>query len=252
MSREQLTESQAQPSERAAGEHGDVETGGLPPYIYQQVIQLPPGIPERLVQVLKMYPALSKQICDVASQYLGMSTVKQALEIQSTGSGAGITKEQQAAVRELWGEAPRGQSGAKTASPEPAGPEAVTSAPAAEATATPAAEATATPGADATAAPVANATTAKKADPPWVAAARRYNNAHMALVDEFNKLTDNVFALDEYNTDPKAIANWQRKHGLAASGMIGPKTVAAARADKNNDTAVAKVDDGKKGELIDV
>jgi hypothetical protein len=68
------------------------------------------------------------------------------------------------------------------------------------------------------------------AEPAWVAGAQAYNAAHPELVDEFNELTSDVCRLDgEGKVDPQAVARWQRNHGLAPDGKIGPHTVAAAR-----------------------
>ncbi len=89
------------------------------------------------------------------------------------------------------------------------------------------------------------------AAPAWVADARRFNDAHGHLVDEFNDLTHNVLALDDTQIDPQAIARWQRDHGIAADGKVGPHTVAAARAKRDNASEVASGPAPVKAEQID-
>jgi hypothetical protein len=64
----------------------------------------------------------------------------------------------------------------------------------------------------------------------WVAGARAYNAAHPQLVDEFNQLTDDNCLMDAARElDPKAVAHWQRAHGIEPDGKVGPQTVATAR-----------------------
>jgi peptidoglycan hydrolase-like protein with peptidoglycan-binding domain len=68
-----------------------------------------------------------------------------------------------------------------------------------------------------------------KAEPPWVAGARAYNDAHASLVAEFNDLTGFRCAPDDGLIDPQGVAAWQRQHGLDPDGKVGPHTLAAAR-----------------------
>jgi murein L,D-transpeptidase YcbB/YkuD len=74
-----------------------------------------------------------------------------------------------------------------------------------------------------------SAAPAPKAEAPWVAGARKYNDAHAELVSEFNELTKYKCALDDGLIDPQAVAHWQRQHGLEPDGKVGPHTLAAAR-----------------------
>jgi murein L,D-transpeptidase YcbB/YkuD len=67
-----------------------------------------------------------------------------------------------------------------------------------------------------------------KAEPPWVAGARRYNNAHASYVGDFNEATNNSCMIDG-QLDAQAVARWQARHGLAPDGKVGPLTLAAAR-----------------------
>jgi hypothetical protein len=69
----------------------------------------------------------------------------------------------------------------------------------------------------------------KAAEPGWITAASTYNTEHAERVEEFNNLTNNSCAMDGVNNDPKAIAAWQKIHGLAGDGKVGPQTLAAAR-----------------------
>jgi len=67
-------------------------------------------------------------------------------------------------------------------------------------------------------------------DAGWVAAAEAYNDAHPDLVDEFNDLTNNSCRPDGSATlDIVGVSHWQRNHGLAADGKVGPHTVETAR-----------------------
>ena len=65
----------------------------------------------------------------------------------------------------------------------------------------------------------------------WVEGARKYNEAHMALVDEFNELTNYscLYKTGSAGLDPKAVKRWQEANGLPADGKVGPQTVAKAR-----------------------
>ncbi|HMG22191.1 MAG TPA: hypothetical protein VK607_12760 [Kofleriaceae bacterium] len=81
---------------------------------------------------------------------------------------------------------------------------------------------------------VAQAVEIKQAGPDpqaaWTAAAEAYNNAHSDLVDEFNDLTNDSCRLDaSVKLDVVAVSHWQRNHGLAADGKVGPHTVETAR-----------------------
>jgi hypothetical protein len=78
--------------------------------------------------------------------------------------------------------------------------------------------------------------------------ARKYNESHPEFVEEFNRLTQNVFCVSETAEmgalDPLKVAGWQAHRGLAADGKVGPHTVAAARREtsqsvisRNPDTA---------------
>jgi len=236
MSKEQQTQSQDPSFEAADQARGEQAPRALPADIYEQVMRVPPNAPQALAQLLNLHGQFKAQILEVASSQLGMSIVKKALDIQASGQNAGISREEQDSVRALWGEDPSFQSK----------PGAAPEAKASEKASSEAAEVEA-------AAPAPAAAANKKAEPAWIAHARKYNDAHLGLVEEFNNLTGNGVMLDEGTSNPEMIAKWQRMHGLAADGMIGPKTVAAARSARNNNAAVAKTDPSeKKGEKIDV
>jgi hypothetical protein len=79
----------------------------------------------------------------------------------------------------------------------------------------------------------------KKEIPGWVLRARAYNQAHAALVAEFNELTGYACvgpmdwiegeSVEELEVDPYLVAQWQQDAGLAPDGRVGPKTVDAAK-----------------------
>ena len=76
-----------------------------------------------------------------------------------------------------------------------------------------------------------------------MADARRYNDVQEYLVEEFNELTAYVCQNDDTGKlDPKAVADWQRAHGLSADGKVGPHTVQAARAASTKGPQVAKTE----------
>jgi len=77
------------------------------------------------------------------------------------------------------------------------------------------------------------------AEPGWVTRARAYNEAHIALVDEFNDLTGFICALGEDIIDPALVARWQANHDIAPDGRVGAQTVAAARKATANDVTAA-------------
>jgi len=235
--RDQLVDPQVQSTEGAGQAGADVDLHGLPPEIHARVMQVRPGEggAEVLAKLLKDCPEMESQILEAASAYVGMSTVKQAMSIRENPQ-AGISLRNQAEIREI--------TGADTSAAKPA--EAPATAEASAATAVPAAT-SAAPATDESKAPAH-----KKAEPAWVEGARRYNAANPTLVEEFNELTGGIVALDDFTAlDPKAVASWQRNHGIPGDGKVGPQTVATARAQRGSANAVAKADTGAKGELID-
>ena len=76
---------------------------------------------------------------------------------------------------------------------------------------------------------LADGDTRPAAEPAWVAGARTYNDAHADLVAEFNAATAHSCLDASGQLDPQAVARWQRQHGIAADGKVGPHTLAAAR-----------------------
>ncbi|HEY0195642.1 MAG TPA: hypothetical protein VGC42_31225 [Kofleriaceae bacterium] len=237
MSREQQTESQGQfdgssPEAAAPPAHALQ----LPIHVYQQVVQIRPGDAVGLQALLGQHPELSQAIAQVASQHAGMSTVKQAMALQSSHAA-------------LPDSAPLPQGGTQ-ADIRPGGEFALEGGPAAGKRPELFQDYRAGGAAELESAGPARPKVAH--EPPWIVEARRYNDTHEALVNEFNELTDNVLALDERATNPQAISRWQRDHGLAADGKIGPHTVAAARAKRNDSLDVAKADTAPRSDKIDV
>lgn len=63
----------------------------------------------------------------------------------------------------------------------------------------------------------------------WVAKAQRYNLAHPLEVAQFLEITGNL-CIDETTgePDPRKIARWQVKHGVAPDGRVGSDTITTA------------------------
>lgn len=259
MSREQQVEAQGQFDQGSPEAAAPVGAPHLPMPIYQQAAQIQPGDVEALQALLSQYPDYAQAIATVASHHAGMSTVKQAMaaprgkpELQKDYRPGG--------EMELESTSPKPAAGKPELQKDyrPGGEMELESTSSRPAAGKPELQKDYRPGGEveleSTSPTKATATETKaKAEPAWVVAARRYNDAHMALVDEFNNLTDGKFALDDENTNPVQISQWQIQHGLPGDGMVGPKTVAAARAARDNAGHVAKASTPeKKGELIDV
>lgn len=181
----------------------------LRPDLKAQILGMSPGDAGPLAEMLKLYPDLSGGIILFAASHLGNAFVQRAIAIakgtKTQGRPAAMSRgEVRASIEEpaapLSATEMRGFLHDASDGPQPAE------------------------------APAAPRPTQAAAAPAWVAGARAYNAAHSELVDEFNELTSDVCRLDgEGKVDPQAVARWQRNHGLAADGKIGPHTVAAAR-----------------------
>jgi hypothetical protein len=61
------------------------------------------------------------------------------------------------------------------------------------------------------------------------AAANSYNERHPTTVQAFIDATGSACLAADGTIDPDKVSQWQHKHGLAADGMVGPLTVAAAK-----------------------
>ncbi len=76
--------------------------------------------------------------------------------------------------------------------------------------------------------------------------ARKFNEAHPALVAEFNELTQNALCFSETgeigSIDPLKVARWQAHRGLDADGKVGPRTVAAARKEAQATVVASSLD----------
>jgi hypothetical protein len=233
MSKEQLS---AQTQTAAADESRTKDDiHGLPPYLFGQVMKLRPGDADELTRLLKLYPDYAEKILAAASPQVGLSTVKQAqATVQTNAVGASGSLGSTRPGSEFLDETatpttPQGKAGAL--GPVRPGTEYLDETPASLGQ------------------PEAPSVEAKKepesaaAEPPWVADARRYNDIQEYLVEEFNELTDYVCLNDDtVKLDPKAVADWQRAHGVTPDGKVGPHTVQAARAVKTKGSAVAKTE----------
>jgi hypothetical protein len=212
--KDQLNNAQAQTVDQAP-EAAPVDDHHLPPSVYHQTVRVPPGDAQALADLLDKYPGMQPQILAVASSHAGAATVRQAIELhRQAGSGAAAT-----ATVATMDYAPGGDMELE------GGPPAVAAAPAHEEPA---------------------AAKPAHAEPAWVAHARTYNARNTSLVDEFNDLTDFecTDGNGEHAPNPVDVANWQRAKGLTADGMVGPHTIAAARANhaKNNSSQLAGIE----------
>ena len=214
MSREQLTDQQAEHSAAAQGSQTTEETYGLPPHVYGPLMKMGPGDAEALHDLLTNFPGFRQQILSaaVSANQMGNIAIQRAIDMtkrHAVGRPGALTQEQ---IR------PGGEfeleGGPPAAKPAVVRPGAIT-------------QEQMRPGGEfeleSSAAP------APKAEPAWVAGARKFNDVHAELVSEFNDLTKFKCALDDGIIDPQAVAAWQRQHGLDADGKVGPHTLAAAR-----------------------
>lgn len=62
----------------------------------------------------------------------------------------------------------------------------------------------------------------------WRKGARAYNQAHAALVEQFNAATGDACGSGG-DADPEKVARWQTEHQVAPDGRIGPRTFQAAK-----------------------
>ena len=242
MSKEQLS---AQTQTEAAEESRTKDDiHGLPPYLFGQVMKLGPGDADALTKLLRLYPDFSEKILMAASPQVGLATVKQAQAmIQQNAVGASGALGSMRPGSEFLDETATATvpqtTGGALGKVRP-GTEYLDETPAVAATQQPAPGASGD-GATKEAAPAKEAKPAK--DEAWVEDARRYNDVQEYLVEEFNELTDYICLDDDtVKLDPKAVADWQRAHGLTADGKVGPHTVQAARAVKTKGSAVAKTE----------
>ena len=219
MSRDHETDQQAGQTDAAApaGQTAD-PTFGLRPDLYAQILQMSPADANALAEMIDLYPSFLGKILMVAAPHMGNAAVQRAIAIVKqmksvTGAGGTMTPDEVRAQTAEPADARPVKSHEMTSflHDESDGP--LTTSPAA------------------TPAPAA-------AEPAWVVGARAYNTAHPDLVDEFDDLTHHAVLLDG-ETDPRAVARWQKANGLPADGKIGPHTVARAREVKARASEVA-------------
>jgi hypothetical protein len=221
MSKEQLTEKQPGQDAATPTTEGQDQTYGLRPDLVAQIMQMSPADADKLASLLVLYPSFIGRILPVASHHLGNSAVQRAIALakaqHSTNPQGGSMNQDE--IHESLG-SPTDSSAVKSGEvapfiedkSEPQAPEEEPDQP------------------KQVAAP----------DPAW-ASARQYNDAHPDLVAEFDDLTDGVCQDDDTTKlDPKAVASWQRHHGVDDDGKVGPRTVAAARAVKAKGPEVAQ------------
>jgi peptidoglycan hydrolase-like protein with peptidoglycan-binding domain len=212
MSREQLTDQQAEQGTAAPGTATAELTYGLPAPLYAQVKSLRYGDAEGLASLLAAHQEFSRNLLGVASSHVGLAAVKRAMAMtqhNAVGRPGALTQQQigPGGEFELEGSAPAARPGVVR-------PGALT-------------QQQIGPGGEFELEGSAPAKPA--AEPAWAAGARRYNEAHVELVSEFNELTQGSCKGAGGQLDPQAVARWQRQHGVDADGKVGPHTLAAAR-----------------------
>jgi len=220
MSKEQVTEQQSGQEGAAPTAEAAEDTYGLPPQIVAQIKQLSPADDAGLAALLQNFPSHMGKILPLAARTMGNAAVRRAMDLVKkwTAKGAAGSQSQEEIRSNL--ASPADSTAVKehevasfmSDKSDPQAPDETPSKP----------------------------KEAPAAEPAWVADARRYNNVQEYLVEEFNELTAYVCLDDDTGKlDPKAVADWQRAHGLPADGKVGPHTVQAARAAKTKGSAVA-------------
>jgi hypothetical protein len=261
MSKEQLTEQQAQVGTAERETATPDQTHGLPPHVYAQVMGLGPGDAPALADLLILYAGLSTRILTVAAPHVGNAAVQRAITIAQNKSEArgrpGALN--QGEMHELLDEAPtpaktQGKPGTLSQAemhelldegpaPAPASartqgkPGTLSQAEMHElldegpAPAPASARTQGKPGtlSQAEMHELLDEGPASTAEPAWVGGARKYNEAHAELVSDFNELTKQACIDASGQLDPQAVARWQGNHGVAPDGRVGPRTLAAAR-----------------------
>jgi len=223
MSREQLTFQQSQ-QDTAGPEAAPENTHGLPPALYGQVLRLGPADAQALRDLLTLYPVFSRGILAVAAPQVGNAAVQRALAMVQQNAqgqpmtGAGTASNQAFIKDTLADESTTGKA-------PPVNQAFIKDTLADEPT-------------TGKAPPVnqafikdtlADGGTKSSVEPAWATGARTYNDAHADLVAEFNAATNNSCLDATGQVAPEAVASWQRLHGVADDGRIGPRTLAASK-----------------------
>ena len=248
MSKEQLTEQQAEVGGTEREAATPEQTHGLPPHVYAQVMGLGPGDAAALADMLTLYTDLSVRILTVASPRVGNAAVQRAITIaqnktRTQGRSGALN---QGEMHDLLDEAPApAQAQGKPGTLSQAEMHEMLDEKPAQAQGKPGtlsqaemhemldekpAQAQGKPGtlSQAEMHEVLDEKPAA-AEPAWAAGARKYNDAHAQMVSDFNEATGNSCLDASGQLDPQAVARWQRQHGVEADGKVGPHTVAAAR-----------------------
>ena len=284
MSREQLSEQESQGAAPAhAEQQGDIQ--GLPPNLYNQASRIRPGDVEKLRDLLTLFPDFAPQILAVVSSQGNLSTVKQAQALvrqNVTGQRGTLTSAQihEGGEFAIEGSAP-------VLGPEPA-PQTEAAPVAAAGDAKPLSKpeqasilhdaSDPKPLSKPEQASILHDASDPKAlskpeqvdilndrsdpfqmtaetliSPVKVEDCRAFNEAHADLVESFHELTNNVCRdRSTGGAFPQAVASWQAARGLEVDGMIGPHTLAAAKAEHKRTEIAAKAQGPQHGSGIPV
>ena len=275
MTREQVSEQQ-QDQEHGPQSADDGFVGGVPAHLYNQVVALKPGDAQGLANLLSIFGSTyAPKILEIAASRLGNAVVQRAIQLRqgnardeqlgllATDEPVGTNQVAQQKyhsegfreVRDIVESDGGPPVAAPTATPEaaPTTPQAATpEAKPPEAVATAATPEVHHLGGANHATPSEDAKqTAQHSMDADMDGATKYNDAHPALVAEFQELTNDLCCDWDSGSkgalDPTKVARWQVQHGLTGDGKIGPLTVAAARKAKRAPqvASIDPLDDGR-------
>jgi hypothetical protein len=240
MSREQLTDQQqGQTDQQTAAAEKDDEYG-LPPALHGQVMRLGPNDAQALADLLTLMPMFSRGILSLASHHMGNAAIQRAIAIQqqrasTRGAPPGDFDAEEFRRTNDEADAADADKRAHGVGRPPGGFDKeefrAFNDKEDEADGTKQAHGQGKPPGGFDKDEFRAFNDREDAQDAWVEGARKYNESHMALVDEFNELTNYscLYKTGSAGLDPKAVKRWQEANGLPADGKVGPQTVAKAR-----------------------